>query len=86
VSDSTRTNNDHIPFTWPPSGPAPTPRRLGGVRALKSILSAASGLILLGAVLLGLFLIAMSSASRPVRGVYEPSGHIQCTRSSCLPA
>ena len=84
MSDGTRTNNDHIPFIWPASGPAPTPRRL--VRALKSTLSAASGLILLGAVLLGLFLIAMSSASRPVRGVYEPSGHIQCTRSSCLPA
>ena len=85
MSDRTRTNNDHIPFIWPASGPAPTPRRLG-VRSLKSTLSAASGLILLGAVLLGLFLIAMSSASRPVRGVYEPSGHIQCTRSSCLPA
>jgi hypothetical protein len=61
-------------------------RRLGGFRALKSMLSAVSGLILLGAVLLGMFLLAMSSASRPVRGVYEPSGHIQCARSSCLPA
>jgi hypothetical protein len=53
---------------------------------MKSALSATLGFILLGAVLLVLFLVAMASASRPAQGVYEPSNRIECVRSPCLPA
>lgn len=53
---------------------------------MRSALSAMLGFILLGAVLVVLFLLAMASASRPVQGVYEPSNRIECVRSPCLPA
>ena len=84
MSNSAGRENDHSPLLWPalPS----LPHRPGSIGRIKSALSTALGFILLGAIVLVLFLIAMASASRPVQGVYEPSNRIECVRSLCLSA
>jgi len=83
MSDSARRENDQIPFL---RHVAPTfPRRPEGIDRIRSALSTTFGFILLGAILLVVFLLAMASASRSVRGGYEPSNQIECVRSSCLP-
>jgi hypothetical protein len=85
MSDSARREIDHIPFLGPVA--STFPRRPGGTERIRSALSTALGFILLGIVLLALLLVAMASASRPVRGgVYEPSNHIDCVRRPGLPA